>query len=382
MNAKSFAIWYEPKNKKENDNPTNLEIHYNLWKLPKERKWSSRRILGFELHKFFNVGFHRFFDIGLMLNKAEHIACIKIYVPFQLERKDVVDLVEKVKSEDILPTVFNANYQPFPKNPKYYEVKKNDNLMFCLYQLSGADNISIEQKYEGTVISLVLQNEEIKDNVYVRIRIKGKTLSEMMYIYKPSNALFQSAFYQSEVIDFRMNEMRVLNSSLVEDMNKWNKIKFKKTHFFFICNLLEECTISHLSQLNCRRLESDRWKEYIHHKEDNIGIDIKAPILAYHWKKSDEEHEDYSVLLKTKYEHITKATISNYILILFLMSLAFNLVSSYLYEQITSTKSNTVECKHSTDSVNTQSNSINKRVIDKQDSSSAKQTPNEKSNSK
>lgn len=313
---KSLALWYKPKGDKPKD-PPKVEMHINIWKLPLVKKKE----------------FERFIDIGILLNNAKSVKELFIYYPTKIDKSQIEDLgVKIVNSTDdkLLNTLFNANFNKNQKaNSDYWEITNSaKEELFSIYKLKES-NIQVSELNHGTKIGICLKGN-VPDNTYIRIRIKHDYSSLFSHIDKPSNAVFQSAFSKTEIIDFRINEARDLSNELLEYVDTEGAFYFfSKIHFFYICSSREEFLFSHVPFISARQLEKDRWKDYIGH--DNVK---EEAILAYHWKvkQDDKPINDFNALVQTKYENNTKKTIVKYIIILMILTIIFNLLSNIIYD--------------------------------------------------
>ena len=310
---RSIAIWYESSNIGENI--SEAELHINLWKIPLK-----------------HGKYHRFLDIGIKLDRTDCIGKLNIYFPTQIKKKDINDVVQRfINDNSLVCAIFNEDYK-ITSNPqsKFYSISKfNNEFEFDAYKLEDND-ITITDNFEGSIVQITPPYNVRK--TYLRIRICGKYCSRIGAIEKPSNSFIQSAFSKTELIDFRVNDFRDLNYSLIEKINKEIILKFNKVHFFFVCSSTEDIISSHIPCINSRNLEQNKWQKYlndeIQSKDDNM--------LAYHWK--GKEIQNFNVLLKSKYEQNDWKTIIKYLLILFILTLLFNIASSYIYDFINPTQ--------------------------------------------
>lgn len=304
---KSIAIWYKPIYR-EIVADEKLDLHFNFWKIPNGTTRS-----------------HEFLDIGIKLSNTNNIEFLKIYVPIKIKKSDFEDIVDKfISKPDLLNAIFNENYKVTSDGTsKSSEIRDaNNNFVFNIYKTSISD-LDFEEKYNGTIISVNIP-KELKTN-YFRFRIKGVFINSLTTISKPTNSIFQSAFSEIEMIDFRVNEIRDLNHDLLEQIKEERLLKIQKQHFFFICSKDEELIGNHQPFLSCRNLENYKWDDYVGNKKIN-----NQTYLAYHWK--EKEVESVSTLIKTKYEKNNWKTIAKYAIFAFLFAVVVNLVSSWLYE--------------------------------------------------
>lgn len=246
---KSIALWYSPKNN-VNEYLTEAELHFNLWKLP-----------------FDAFSYNRFIDVGIKLRDTISVAKLKIYLPFKIRKEDFNDIVAKfISKPDLVSAIFNENYKTTSEGTsKFHKITNaQDEFVFNIYE-TGVSDIEVNEQYNGTVITINCPNdtEHNHEQIYFRFRITGKYLLSLSNIQKPSNAFIQSAFSKIELIDFRVNEARDLDLSLLQLINIEKSLKIKKAHFFFICSSNEDVLGSHKPYVSCRNLENYRWVDYV-----------------------------------------------------------------------------------------------------------------------
>jgi hypothetical protein len=311
---KSIAIWYTPVDS-GNIELINVELHFNFWKIPNG-----------------TTQYHKFLDIGLKLENTLNVKCLNIFLPTKTDSTDFEDIVAKfIKNDDLVNAIFNENYKVVSDGTsKTSEIKNSeDEFLFKVYKTSPND-ITFTDFANGTIISINILKEELKS--YYRFRLKGNFIQSLSTISKPTNAIFESAFCEIEMIDFRVNEIRDLNHDLLEKIRKEVLLKIEKQHFFFICSNEEEIVGNHQAFSSCRNLESNKWDSYVDFPniKKNKLLFWKEPkkniYLAYHWKESNKE--SISTLIKTKYEKNNWVTIIKFISIVVLIEL----FSNWLYD--------------------------------------------------
>lgn len=335
MKTSSLALWYIPRDPAAEGNPKDVEVHFNLWKMPAGSFWFRSKRL-----------FLRYLDIGIRLNNAKQIKSIKFYVPTVLRQGDIKDLGGFLKETDLLCAVFNENLRIASQGTSdYYEVfRGGPDPEFIIYKLDESSfELDHTTEQGATIVTINLNYTKIPD-LYIRFRIKGNYADTLSYIDNPPNSIFQSAFYKSDTIDFRANEIRVLKNKLVEKMKEGRILLFNKLHFFFICSSQEEWYFSQMAYTNCRILENEKWKVYSEditlpswnktinwiHNKTSKEKDSLPPVLAYHWKppiKDGKSLPDFNILIKTKFEQNDIWTIFGYLLFAFGFGLLTNYVS-------------------------------------------------------
>lgn len=305
--AKTIAIWYEytvPVSQSKE-----IDLHLNLWKLPNGR------------------GYERFLDIGLKIENPIDIKELCLYFPFNVAEADFEDIVDKfIGSSSLVSAIFNENYTVTSNaQTKFYSIEDTAGTkLFDIYQ-TDKENVSRENKFEGTVFKLHFPKNG--NPIYLRFRVKGPYMDSLSTTQKVPNAFIQSAFSQTEMIDFRVNEARDLNKALLEEMGRQSSFVFQKYHFFFVCSYSEDILGAHKQYNSCRNLENYRWGAYV----GNAKLQDQT-FLAYHWKEVNKT--DTNVLLTTKFERNNWDTILMYLFVLLLLTLTFNIASSYLFDYI------------------------------------------------
>lgn len=304
---KSIAIWYKPTDNNIELNEK-LDLHFNFWKIPNRTSES-----------------HKFLDIGIKISNTKNIKSLKIYFPVKIKETDFEDIVEKfIHKVDLVSAIFNENYKVISApSSKSFEIRNTKNeFVFNIYKTSNSD-LFFEQKHGGSIISINIPKQE-KAN-YFRFRIKGDFINSLSTISVPTNSILESAFSEIEMIDFRVNEIRDLNHDLLEQIKLERLLKIQKQHFFFICSKDEELIGNHQPFLSCRNLENYKWDHYVDIPKVNNQI-----YLAYHWKETDVE--SVSTLIKTKYEKNNWKTILKYAIFAFIIVIATELLSNWLYD--------------------------------------------------
>lgn len=293
---KSIAIWYKPK--AESNIAKSISLHFNLWKLPTKKQ----------------TEFNRFLDVGFFIEQASQIEEIQIFIPHNISSR-ITDL-GKIIAEDtkLLSAVFNDNLSiKAETGSNFYEVTGQEIGTFHIYAL-GDCNITKNtlDDNKGCIIKLQKLNTDIKERIYLRIRILDECIKKFSLIEELSNAFIQNAFSKIETIDFRLNEIREIDSKVLEEyINTTCFFNISKAHFFYMCSSKEETIFANRTLTNCRHLEKNRWQNYIRPQ----SITNKDVILAHHWKykpTNDEHLNGFSLLIKSKFESRSWKNIGKY----------------------------------------------------------------------
>jgi len=306
--AKTIAVWYESNQR--GVQKSNIELHFNLWKLPNGNNYL------------------RFLDIGIMIPDPAEVRQLCLYFPFEVPTDCFEDIVGKfINDSNLVSAIFNEHYTVASEpSSKSRLIKKGGQELFDIYE-TGPQNVQRQSVFGGTVFKLSFQQRGRP--VYLRFRVSGKYPTSLSIIQKATNSIVQSAFSQTEMIDFRVNEARDLNQDLLEEIYRQSSFMLTKVHFFFVCSYGEDIVGAHEPYAKCRNLENYRWKNYVGNDKLNQQI-----YLAYQWTK--EKRDDFGVLIRTKFERNNRRVLATYLGVLLLITVLFSVISSYTFAFIPS----------------------------------------------
>jgi hypothetical protein len=319
---KSLAIWYEPKKNQESAISPDLNLHFNHWKLRKAgwNLWDKNEYL---------------LDIGLRINNGDSIAFVCIYLPQEI--KEITEILEdlgsSLKDKRLLTAVFNEKYDPRPlDSKKYFEVKEGDNTLFYIYGLDIKSDVTSDVGFGGTIVKFPFNSISGHDTYY-RLRLKTDFVKRFSYNYRPKSSYLESIFSSIELLDFRLNDTRNLNLSLLELISKSGQMfNISLIHLFVMRNLNDEYILSDLKLNNVRQLEEETWGNYLGHSEKKPKYKYDK-VIAYHLKNKVVEGgnsiEDYSALLKFKFED---RVLNQYFIYLIVFGLGIGVFGNTLHD--------------------------------------------------
>jgi len=316
----SIQIWHEFKTKSSpTTNDENIcipisEIDVNIWRLKK--KW---------------LGRHNYLDIGLKIINGQSIQKVYMYFPFIITETEISDLGFQLRNQEVLNGIFNENYSA-DNNNKLTTIKQGNTTVFTVYELQSSPqgrDIALSHEYGGTVISFEVKSKN-NDKMYYRFRIASKNFGNFFEIFKPKNSFFESAFAETEIVDFRMNEKRNQDLSLMEKISENRSLDISKINFFVISPMKDEMLINGVNLKYQRQLEDgDFWRTYLGQAYERMSV--------YRYKalpETGESIDHFGCFFKVQYRKANIVTILRYILVLTIISIAINLISSYLYDFI------------------------------------------------
>ena len=307
----SFALWFEPSGCVTED--FRADVHFNLWDLH-SRKTQPPCL-----------------DVGIKISAPQGYSKMFLYVPWAIEKGDLRDLGQYLKTTEILCTVFNEDYtvaQDAQSKVLHIEDAAKSPL-FDIYCLDIENDVGLQQRYTGTLLSISrpTQFEGSSTTEYYRFRIQTPRFNEMIKCYSPQNLFLQSAVSITEAIDFRFNDYRSLPSSLLEVMRTGKSYEIGKVHFLLITESDVDLLYSSTSP-TARELEKETWKKY-YNNLSNVNV------VAYHWKFKSETKEklieNCIMFVKTRVHKCNWKTIVLYLLVAGGLAVLFNYISSLLF---------------------------------------------------
>ena len=307
----SFALWFD-SSRVEMDDFT-ADVHFNLWNL------------------HYRKAKPPFLDVGIRIKEPKGYSKVYFFVPWEISKENITDLGQYLRSTEILCAIFNEDYTMVqsPQSKVLQAQNPNGDLVINIYCLDIQNDLQIERKYGGTLISFDRPPQlDGTATEYYRFRISSSDFKHVIKSYSPKNVFLQSAISTTEAIDFRFNDYRSLPSSLIEEMRSCLSYKIGKVHFLLIVESDVDLLYSSISP-TARELEQNTWAKYF----DRLG---DKHVVAYHWKverqKESQEKliENCIMFVKTKVHTCNWLTIAIYILIAGLLAVGFNLISNLL----------------------------------------------------
>ena len=301
----SFALWFD---KGEVENDFKADVHFNLWNMHTKKSRPTS------------------LDVGIKIYYPKGYSKVNFYIPWKICKSDIIDLAEYLKETKMLCTVFNDDCEMTQEaQSKILHVtnaKKDMNLN--VYCLDVDNDITVENKYEGTLISFERPKQLLLSDAteYFRLRINSKGFKNIIKCYSPDNVFFQSAISKVEAIDFRFNDYRSLPSSLLELLRDSVSYKIGKVHFLLLTESYVDLQYSSIAP-TARELEKTTWHKYY----SKLG---RKNVVAYHWKfkteNSDKLIENCIMFVKTKVSKCNWITIMIYILGAGVLSLLYDFI--------------------------------------------------------
>ncbi len=327
----SFAFSYELnkdfKELKEDELPS-ATMNFNLW-----------TFCDFEPDQFK-------LDIGFKIKNISNIKNMCFYVPFKVDEEDIVDLGEALSENNkVLCAIFNEAYsvQRIANSKLVKIVKpKSSNAEFYIYALDTAENIAIEYYKVNKGTFLYINVDKIKSSFknmgndfntcYFRFRIQSEELKRIVRDYPVKNRFFETKVYSTYLIDFRLNNMRSMDESLIEKMsNELDFMNMDSVHFLLMTRADVDVDTNSFTKAG-RVLEDGIWEKYIYLNGSKVK-NLKD-IIAYHAAQKKDENkyiESWEFFTKMKVGKCSKKTIGAFIGVTAVIGVCVNIISNILW---------------------------------------------------
>jgi hypothetical protein len=185
----SLAVWYDPTG--PGRRAARLDLHFNLWlDLP---------------------GPPDALDIGFQFEEPVAFGALYFYTPGVVNLEFIEDLSGILQDNSTLSAIFNDTLAVGSVSEKAFEAKKGNEVKLQVVKLAIDQHIHLEKVGDGTVIKIARSAFERfveRGEYYIRIRIKlfGELTRVFRDDFYPTERIFLSAFYRTDVAEFRVNE--------------------------------------------------------------------------------------------------------------------------------------------------------------------------------
>ena len=221
------------------------------------------------LNEWINPKGRNFVDISVRIYGAKEAGTVNFFVPFEIEKNEIVDLSYMLAKPSALRALFNTNGKIDSEKTKYTSELHYDNRTVSLVNL--ADEILETKKVSyGTVVTvdLVFIKDCItSDEAYMIFRIPHKTLDSIFEqsvnvkgVFNKVNSLVQSPILLEKYgYSIRINEARLLP----HEINKIDVLHEQRIRKALVTIALdEEYEINESACYRIRRLEVELNKNY------------------------------------------------------------------------------------------------------------------------
>jgi hypothetical protein len=274
----SLAIWCTTEQTEGSGHLPEIELHFNIWSgLP----GSTPDVL----------------DIGFLFKRPRTMQQLFLYVPGKVERPQLKDLSGILKDRTTLSAVFNDTLDLGRDDEDAFDVMRGTDVVYRVIKvgIDDPDQVSIDYLTEengrtGTVIALgppvVGRLSDVTDH-YIRLRIalSGDLEGLLVSRITPSDRVFLSSFYETQVIEFRLNEKRNYSEALRKRQKDGRPPTILTVHYFLVRDLSVEMLRAHATFRKMRRLEPRLWDGYL----ADLGSPDPENMIIYHWREDAKD---------------------------------------------------------------------------------------------
>jgi hypothetical protein len=284
----SLAIWCATEQVEVAGHSPKVELHFNIWSgLP----GNTPDVL----------------DIGFLFKEHQTIQRLFLYIPGKVDRSQIKDLSGILKDQTALSAVFNNTLDVGKDSEDGFDVVRGTIVQFRVIKVDADDpcQVSVEQFIEddgrfGTIIvfesSIISRMSGVGDH-YIRLRLvlSGELEDMLVSHINPSDRIFLSSFYETQVIEFRVNEKRNYSNELRRRQKNGHPPIISTIHYFLVRDLRVEMVQAHATFRKMRRLEPGLWDGYL----AGLGSPNAENMIIYHWREvatNDHFIEDFIAL--------------------------------------------------------------------------------------
>ena len=149
----SIAIWCVPR---PNSTPTEIEAHFNYWRLAGDKSFSKSRTLQGTVKDFI--------EIGVLVDHIHQVESICLFVPTFIEREQVIDCSRSLAQAEFAQGIFNEVITvtaPAPGGPQCVVLHDQANAIFTRVHCftpgpSDLDTseLALATQNDGTVLTI------------------------------------------------------------------------------------------------------------------------------------------------------------------------------------------------------------------------------------
>ena len=277
--------------------------------------------LDLSINVWADVGHTSEIDFGIQIPHRDDISGFFIFVPFQIEKNDVVDLAPSFRDNEFNQVLFNQDCETTCRlNRTVVTDARGDSLLVLPISQNGG--LTVDNLEGGTFLSFCCDPSVFPydySSLYFRMRLPFVSLDDLL-----SGPDDLREVITGPIVPFRTmnsiaaNQVRGLPSSVVSKLVD-SKTDIGETHIAVIAPRQWEVN-SFLTPYRVRPLEKVAWEKYQPRlKDDNTILHSSGcDMFVYQWLISDS---NTSLQLEFSRKRITFLTLLFYLAILLLLNL-------------------------------------------------------------
>ena len=274
------------------------------------------------LNEWINPKGKSYVDVGVRIHGAKETKAVNVFVPFEIEEKEVCDLSYMLEDVTVLRALFNTAGEVDSKKTKYTSELRYDDKEVSLITLAD-DFVSLKSVSYGTVITVdfnIINNCVTSSQAYMIFRIPHKTLDNVFAptmdakgIADKINLLIQSPILSEKYgYSIRINEARLLPPELNE-IKALHEQRIRKA--LVTISLSDEYEMNDSTCYRIRRLEADLNRDYAPE-----GYDC-TDAITYQWVEERDVNmkAHYNFYFTMGHNKISKSSMFLYLCIVILI---------------------------------------------------------------
>lgn len=277
--------------------------------------------LDLSINVWADVGHTSEIDFGIQIPHRDDISGFFIFVPFQIEKNDVVDLSTSFSDNEFNQVLFNRDCETTCRLNRTVVKDAGGNSLLVL-PISRNDRLTVVNLDGGSLLSFYYDLSAFPhdhSSLYFRIRLPFVSLNGLL-----SGPDDMREVITGPIVPFRtmnsiaVNQVRGLPSSIVRRLVD-SKTDIGDTHIAVIAPRQWEVN-SFLTPYRVRPLENVAWEKYQPRLKSGNAIlhSSGCDMFVYQWLISDS---NTSLQLEFSRKRITFLTLLFYLAILFLLNL-------------------------------------------------------------
>ena len=274
------------------------------------------------LNEWINPKGRSYVDISVRVYGAKETKTVNIFVPFAIERGEIVDLSYMLADSSALRALFNTNGKVDSQKTKYTSELRYDNRTVSLINLTN-EGMEITKVSYGTVITLdfMLMKDCITSNeAYLIFRIPHKTLDKAFAsvidvggVFERINSLIQSPIISEKYgYSIRINEARLLPPE-INEIKDLQEQRIRKA--LVTISIGDEYEMNDSTCYRIRRLEAELNRNYAPE-----GYDCSA-VITYQWVEERDSNmkAHYNFYFTMEHNEISKLSMFIYLFMVLLI---------------------------------------------------------------
>lgn len=259
-------------------------------------------------------------DFGIQIPHKDDISGFFIFVPFEIEKNEVVDLASSFRDSEFNQVLFNRDCETICRLDRTVVTDDCGNSLLIL-PISQNERLAVDNLEGGSLLLFRFDPSVLDDYsfLYFRMRLPYVSLDDLL-----SGPDDMREVITGPIVPFRtmnsiaVNQVRGLPSSVVHRLID-SKTEIGETHIAVIAPRQWEVN-SFLTPYRIRPLENIAWEKYQPRlKSDSTILNSKGSnMFVYQWLISDS---NTSLQLEFSRKRITCLTLLFYLAILFLLNL-------------------------------------------------------------